>query len=252
MAAAEDPIVTLLKKVAVAKGVTLHGLDGDPIGIHGVNAGGDPFGSIEVHENGERVGGVSYIIVQAEVILTKLRKRDVTDDVKCIRIGGLNVTKKGEGLGSLLLAAALFVGLKNGCTYSDLDDMSDRFDKIKGNIYANFGFTHKDLIVIKNEKLEKGNGPEKQLELPKEGQMLRNFQAEFEMSGGKARLNSMKSCTALYKTRKVQAILKKVWKEKSEEVIKNTGTLAHFQWKDFKAGFKKGFMERCKSRKVKR
>ena len=58
----------------------------------------------------------------------------------------------------------------------------------------------------------------------------------------------MKSCTALYKTRKVQSILNKVWKEKSEEVLKNTGTLAHFQWKDFKAGFQKGFMHTCKSR----
>jgi hypothetical protein len=60
-----------------------------------------------------------------------------------------------------------------------------------------------------------------------------------------------KSCTALYKTRKVQSILNKVWKEKSQEVLKNTGTLAHFQWKDFKAGFKNGFMHRCKSRKIK-
>ena len=59
-----------------------------------------------------------------------------------------------------------------------------------------------------------------------------------------------KSCTALHKTRKVQAILNKVWKEKSEEVLKKTGTLANFQWKDFKAGFKKGFMETCKSRRT--
>jgi hypothetical protein len=58
-----------------------------------------------------------------------------------------------------------------------------------------------------------------------------------------------KSCSELHKTRKVQAILNKLWKEKSEEVLKKTGTLAHFQWKDFKAGFKKGFMEICKSRR---
>lgn len=59
-----------------------------------------------------------------------------------------------------------------------------------------------------------------------------------------------KSCTALYKTRKVQSILNKAWKEQSKEVIKKTGTLAHFQWKDFKKGFKDGFMYRCKSRKT--
>ena len=59
-----------------------------------------------------------------------------------------------------------------------------------------------------------------------------------------------KSCTALYKTRKVQSILNKVWKEKSEEALKNTGTLAHFQWKDFKAGFQKGFMQTCKRRRT--
>jgi hypothetical protein len=60
-----------------------------------------------------------------------------------------------------------------------------------------------------------------------------------------------KSCTALYKTRKVQSILNKAWKEQSAEVIKNTGTLAHFQWKDFKTGFKDAFMYHCKSRKIK-
>jgi len=58
------------------------------------------------------------------------------------------------------------------------------------------------------------------------------------------------SCSALHKTRKVQNILNKAWKEQSAEVIKNTGTLANFQWKDFKKGFKKGFMQRCKSRKA--
>lgn len=61
-----------------------------------------------------------------------------------------------------------------------------------------------------------------------------------------------KNCSALHKTRKVQAILNKLWKEKSEEVLKKTGTLANFQWKDFKAGFKKGFMERCKAHKTRR
>ena len=60
----------------------------------------------------------------------------------------------------------------------------------------------------------------------------------------------MKSCSALYKTRKVQSILNKLWKEKSKEVLKNTGTLAYFQWKDFKAGFQKGFMHTCKSRRT--
>jgi len=56
-------------------------------------------------------------------------------------------------------------------------------------------------------------------------------------------------CTALYKTRKVQNYLKKAWKEKSTEVLKNTGSLAHYQWKDFRNGFKKGFMDSCKTRK---
>jgi hypothetical protein len=175
----------LLKKVAAQKRVTIHGLEGRSIGIHGDNARGQPFGSIEVHENGERVGGISYAILHTDVIVTQLRRRDVTEEVPCISIGGFNVTKTGEGLGSLLLALALFVGLANGCAYSVLDDMSDRHNKLKDNIYAKFGFTHKDLIVIKNETVEKGNGPEKQLELPNADQMLKNFQAEFKMEGGK-------------------------------------------------------------------
>jgi len=248
MAAAEDSIVTLLKKVATAKGVTLHGLEGDPIGINGVNDKGQQVGSIEVRKGGEKVGGISYAILLADVLVTQLKTRDITKEVQCIRIVGFNVTDPGKGLGSLLLASALFVGLANGCPYSVLDDMSEKYLEIEDNIYARFGFTHKDTLVIKDDKLAEAPMPEKQLELPNAGQMLRNFQAEFGMTGGKRKIN----CTALYKTRKVQAILNKAWKEQSEEVIKKTGTLGHFQWKDFKAGFKKGFMKRCKSRKAKR
>jgi hypothetical protein len=251
MAAAEDPILTLLKEVAAQKGVTLHGLDGkdgNPIGISEVNAQGTLVGSIEVHENGEKVGGIGYTILMTNVLISQTKSGNTMKEKLCIRIPSFHVTKQGVGLGSLLLAAALWVGLKNGCTYSTLNDMSDKELELQKNIYSKFGFTHTDLIEIENDKLKGSIEPTKQLKLPNEAQMLRNFQAKFKMTGGKRKIN----CTALYKTRKVQAILNKVWKEKSKEVIKKTGTLAHFQWKDFRAGFKKGFMDSCKSRKAKR
>lgn len=236
MAAAEDPILTLLKEVAAQKGVTIDGLD-------------RPTGNINVYENdengerGDKVGGIGYAILMGDVTGRITRSDDRTREVSCIRINAFNVTKTGKGLGSLLLAAALWVGLRNACNYSTLDDMSAKHAELKDNIYSLFGFTYKDRIEVENDKLKPGKtGPDKQLKLPNETQMLKNFKAIFEMTGGKRKTN----CTALYKTRKVQAI----WKEKSKKVIKKTGTLAHFQWKDFKSGFKKGFMERCKSRKA--
>jgi len=202
MAAAEDPILTLLKKVAAGKDVTLHGLEGDPIGINGVNDKGQQVGSIEVRKDGKKVGGISYAILLADVLVKQLKTREITEEVQCISIVGFSVTTPKVGLGSLLLASALFVGLANGCPYSVLDDMSEKYLEIEDNIYARFGFTHKDTLVIKDDKLAQAPMPEKQLELPNADQMLKNFQAIFKMTGGKRtrRVKFMKR----YKSRKTR------------------------------------------------
>ena len=55
----------------------------------------------------------------------------------------------------------------------------------------------------------------------------------------------MKSCSALYKTRKVQSFLKNAWKEESTKILKDIGTVSPLKWKHFKTGFKKGFMDTC-------
>jgi len=55
----------------------------------------------------------------------------------------------------------------------------------------------------------------------------------------------MKSCSALYKTRKVQSFLKNAWKEESTKILKEIGTVSPLKWKHFKTGFKKGFMDTC-------
>lgn len=59
----------------------------------------------------------------------------------------------------------------------------------------------------------------------------------------------MSSCTSLYNSKKVQAILNKAWKEHSAQLIKEHGTIPKNYKRDFKIGAKKGFMESCKTRK---
>ena len=59
----------------------------------------------------------------------------------------------------------------------------------------------------------------------------------------------MDSCTSLYNSKKVQAILNKVWKAHSAQLIKEYGKIPKNYKRDFKIGAKKGFMENCETRK---
>lgn len=61
----------------------------------------------------------------------------------------------------------------------------------------------------------------------------------------------MTNCSILYKSKKVQEHLEKSFKEYASKLIKEKGGLPAFCWRDFKKGFKKGFMETCKMRKKK-
>ena len=61
----------------------------------------------------------------------------------------------------------------------------------------------------------------------------------------------MTNCSILYKSKKVQAHLEKSFKENASEFIKKNGGLPAFSWRDFKKGYKKGFMKTCKMRKKK-
>ena len=62
----------------------------------------------------------------------------------------------------------------------------------------------------------------------------------------------MTNCTNLYKSKKVQAYLNKMFKKNASELIKETGGLPEFYWRDFKKGFHKGFMETCKKTIIKK
>jgi hypothetical protein len=61
----------------------------------------------------------------------------------------------------------------------------------------------------------------------------------------------MTNCSTLYNSKKVQLHLEKSFKENASKLIKEKGGLPEFYWRDFKKGFKKGFMETCKMRKKK-
>ena len=61
----------------------------------------------------------------------------------------------------------------------------------------------------------------------------------------------MTNCSILYNSKKVQEHLEKSFKENASKLIKEQGGLPEFYWRDFKKGFKKGFMENCKMRKKK-
>ena len=61
----------------------------------------------------------------------------------------------------------------------------------------------------------------------------------------------MTNCSILYKSKKVQEHLEQSFKENASELIKEKGGLPEFSWRDFKKGYKKGFMKTCKMRKKK-
>jgi hypothetical protein len=61
----------------------------------------------------------------------------------------------------------------------------------------------------------------------------------------------MKNCTTLYNSTFVQDQLQKKFKIYANKLIKEEGGLPEFCWRDFKKGYKKGFMETCKMRKKK-
>jgi hypothetical protein len=56
----------------------------------------------------------------------------------------------------------------------------------------------------------------------------------------------MTNCSVLYKSKKVQKILEKGFKENANALIKEKGGLPEFYWRDFKKGYKRGFMKTCK------
>jgi hypothetical protein len=56
------------------------------------------------------------------------------------------------------------------------------------------------------------------------------------------------NCTKRLKSKKVQQFFKKHWKKTRKEVIR--GKLPDNYYRDFKIGFKKGFMDSCKTKKL--
>jgi hypothetical protein len=59
------------------------------------------------------------------------------------------------------------------------------------------------------------------------------------------------SCTRLYNSKKVQSYLKKTFRKNANQMITEMGGLPEFYYRDFKKGFKRGFMETCKTKKIK-
>lgn len=57
------------------------------------------------------------------------------------------------------------------------------------------------------------------------------------------------NCTKRLKSKKVQQFFKKHWKKTMKEVIMIHGRLPNNFYRDLKNGFKKGFMDSCKTRK---
>ena len=60
----------------------------------------------------------------------------------------------------------------------------------------------------------------------------------------------MKSCSARYKSRKVQAFMKNEWDKESAGILKETGMVSPYNWKYFKKVLKRGFMDSCKRRRL--
>ena len=56
----------------------------------------------------------------------------------------------------------------------------------------------------------------------------------------------MTNCSILYKSKKVQEHLEQSFKENASRLIKEKGGLPEFYWRDFKKGYKKGFMKTYK------
>jgi hypothetical protein len=58
----------------------------------------------------------------------------------------------------------------------------------------------------------------------------------------------MVNCSILYKSKKTQELLQQSFNDLASKIIKEKGGLPDFAWRDFKKGFKKGFMRSCKMR----
>jgi hypothetical protein len=58
------------------------------------------------------------------------------------------------------------------------------------------------------------------------------------------------NCTAYFKTKKVQAFLKKSFKKYADKLIKEQGGLPEFAWRDYKKGFRKTVMKNCRLKKT--
>ena len=57
------------------------------------------------------------------------------------------------------------------------------------------------------------------------------------------------NCTKRLKSKKVQQFFKEHWEKTMKEVIMIHGRLPDNFYRDFKKGFKRGFMDSCKTRK---
>lgn len=115
----------------------------------------------------EEIGSVTYIISSDDITIYNLRNRDVEkQEEKTIHILDVDVNSNHREmkLGTLLIASTILIGYKMGCTYSILDDMSDRAAQRVKNIYAKFGYTHKYVTNQPTNAIILGF-PEKQLEL---------------------------------------------------------------------------------------
>ena len=89
----------------------------------------------------EEIGSISYIISTDDITIYNLRNRDVEkQEEKTIHILDVDVNSNHREMkiGTLLIASTIFLGYKKGCTYSILDDMSDRATQRVKNIYAKF------------------------------------------------------------------------------------------------------------------
>jgi hypothetical protein len=59
----------------------------------------------------------------------------------------------------------------------------------------------------------------------------------------------MKNCTALYNSKKIQTILKTSFQKRAAQMIQEQGGLPEYFWRDYKKGFKSGFIKSCKAMK---
>jgi len=167
-------LTAFLAEMAVKQRLTLHYEDGQ----------------IEARHHNKPVGVLKYIIGFFEVVHHSLRTTEVSSQEKTIFITSLNVdeSRRGEGIGTLLLFCAHVVGLNHKCTYAMLEDVSARKKAMRQNIYASLGYTHK-YSIVEDGRVVENELSDKQLKLPPEHEMLRIMRKKYE--GGKTVRNKI-------------------------------------------------------------